>query len=287
VISTFKQTWQSLKDPGYGQVIQSRSVKSALWYWTKWFLFLSAIPTVILLCVITYFTPQLPHLIQSNIPEGFVGISHGQLDTSFKDAWQYKNPDFNYTYDPKSDPEKVSDFAVGLTVLKDRMVLADPDHNLNTQKFSDLPDFQVSKAGVLGFVSPNLVKIWLSLLGIVLVLYLVVGLAFWAYKLVSFATVGLLFFILAKILKQPVTYWNAFKLSVFASVLSFIFSFIFGLMPSLTTELISLAILFFYGYRWLKPTASVTPQSPSSDSPTSTPDSPRKLIAKAKPSSRK
>jgi hypothetical protein len=286
VISTFKQTWRSLKDPGFGQVIKSQSVKSALWYWSKWYLFLSAIPTIILLCVITYFTPQFPHLIQSNIPEGFVGISHGKIDSSFKDSWQFKNPDFNYTYDPVSDPEKVSDFAVGLTVLKDRMVLADPDHNLTTQNFSELPDFQFSKAGLLGFVSPNLVKIWLSLMGIVLVLYLVVGLGIWAYKFVSFAAVGLLFFVFAKIIKQPILYWDAFKLSVYASVLSFIFSFVFGLAPSLTAELISLGILFFYGYRWLKPSSLTTPKGPSSDKPTTLPDSPRKLIAKTKSSTK-
>lgn len=254
----FKEFIASLKNPNFGRVILSRTFGQAVWYWTQIFFVLSLIPAIIILLAVTYFTPQLPRFVREKIPDGYVQIKSGKLETNQNQVFKTNINEYSIIVDLLSDPETITDFPLGLTILQDRIVIAD-GNSTTKESFTDIPDFRLEKSSVAAYINTHITTIFAVILGLILFGYLIIGFTIWTYRFISFFTIGLIYLVLAGIMHKKQPYMEMTKLAVYSSTISFVFSFILGLFNGWQLWLFNLAIIIYFGHRWLKDLPSTTP----------------------------
>jgi hypothetical protein len=76
MIATFKEAWASLQDLNYGKEIVDKTFGDVLWYWTKFLILTVAISAAFAVAALTYYAPQLPGILQKNLPDLEFGIKN-------------------------------------------------------------------------------------------------------------------------------------------------------------------------------------------------------------------
>ena len=84
MIATFKETFTSLQDLKYGQTIIKKTVRQALWYWTKYILLITTLGVILAIAALAYYAPQLPKLLGDQIPDIDLTLKGGLASTTGK-----------------------------------------------------------------------------------------------------------------------------------------------------------------------------------------------------------
>lgn len=251
MITTFKETIKSLTESNYGNHITKKPLKATIWYFISYVLLLSTIPLALSIILITYFVPQLPSIMSSKIPEGYIILKKGILETNYP-PYKASSPDRVFNFDPSMIvSDGPSTFSAGIYIYKDGVIHVEPDNAPLIQKFSDFPDFQIEKSQVVSWIATHLGRVWLVLFGLVLAaiaLGTVVFLAVRAIALLLWSAVLLLF---SRLLNKSLSFVSAFKLSLFAAVPGLLISAISTITANEYLGYLNLALFIFLSFSWV------------------------------------
>jgi hypothetical protein len=278
MIATFKETLTSLQDNQYGGQIITKPLKSVIWYWLKYLLFLSVFPLIVAIILLTRYLPQSPKFIHERFPDGVIGAKDQQLFSTIAQPYRIDNPDFSVILDLEGSEPELDSAKNGVLILKDKIVTKNENGQIETRTYGKIPDFSVDKNQIADWISQNSLKLWFIGLLIILIgvsIGLAISFFMWTIRLLI-ATV--VFWLISKyVLKKSISYLQTFNIVVYASILPQIISFILSLAPSTIFSYLSLFIFLFFGYTWIKnlPTQE-TLVLPSPSSPSKTKSSSKK-----------
>lgn len=262
MISIFRETATSLKDLKYGQEIVKKTAKKALWYWTKYLFLVTTIGVVLSVGVLTYYTPQLPKLLQDKIPDADLTIKNGLASSNTKQPFIQGDKNFAFILDIKGKAEELDNYKSGVLILADKLVVKKDDGSTQTYLLEEFNNITLNKKTILDWLSHNQGVI----LGVGVVLILVGALLMtgftWIFKVSGFLLWAVLLWIVGLILKKRLSYLDAFKLAAYASVLPFIISIFAVLSPGMTNYILQLGLFLLYalGWLWYLPTQSGLPK---------------------------
>jgi hypothetical protein len=253
VLKTFKETIASLQDKKYGSTIIKLPFKQALWYWSKYFILVSAISALVVVGVVTYFAPQVPRLLRQYFPEASFTVKNGTFSTSLKQPAVLGPADMPVIIDTAASTSAALDSKVsGILFLKDKIIFKSASDSSQTQSFSDFPDFSFSKNTVVSWISGHQTRLWLSVSFAVLVISVFLSALFWLGRILGFALWSLGFWLVGqKIIKRDISYTQAFNIVLYASVLPYLMDSLLILAPSQLLSLLSLAVFVYFGASWL------------------------------------
>jgi len=251
VIKTFKETITSLQDKNYGAVIIKLSLKQALWYWSKYFILVSIVSTVVVIGVVTYLAPQLPRVLRQYLPDSTFTVKNGEFSTSLTQPAILGPSDMPIIIDTiATDSAGLTGSPSGIFILKDKIIFKQ-EGSVQTQSLADIPDFYFEKSTVVNWISGHQTQLWFITIGIVLVVSVLFSIFFWLGRVVGFVLWGLGFWLLGKITKRNITYVQSLNLVLYASVLPYIMSSFLVLAPNQLLSLLSLAVFVYFGTSWL------------------------------------
>lgn len=252
MLRTFKETITSLQDKAYGSTIIKLPFTKVLWYWSKYFIWVSVITAILAVGIATYFVPQLPRLLRQHLPDATFSVTGGQLSTSLKQPAVLGPLDLPIIIDTFATNSAALDSrTTGILFLKDQVIFKQDTGSVSTQSLKDFPDFSFEKNSIVSWISAHQTGLWFgALLGIIL-LSLIFSILFWIGRMIGFAVWSLVFWIAAKIIKREITYTQSFKLVLYASVLPYLLGSLFILAPNQLLSLLSLAVFIYFGGSWL------------------------------------
>ncbi|HJZ05212.1 hypothetical protein A2634_00375 [Candidatus Amesbacteria bacterium RIFCSPHIGHO2_01_FULL_48_32] len=250
MLATFRETLTSLQDKYYGKVISTRSLRQVLWYWTKYILLLAVIVIVFGISLITYYVPQLPRLIETNVPQFDIAIKNDQISTTQPTPVTWGNSDFAIILDPSGTEDQLNDFSAGILVLRDRIVSKSQDSSTRIQPLKNVGDFSLSKSDLVFWLSRHSLRAWAIGLSVLIVGALTFSLFFWSLRLSSFSLWAGLFWLISRFTHRPLPYLTFFKLTIYASVLPLLVSAVNSLSPNAFLNYLGLGLFLFYSLSW-------------------------------------
>lgn len=251
MIATFRETWTSLGDFRYSSTIVGKTAGQAMWYWTKYLLLLVAILFVLSLGLLVYYTPQLPRLLNKNLPDIQLSVKKGQVSTNVKEPYVMGDANFSFIINTKGTIDDLNGVKSGALLLKDKIVVKFQDGQSRIQDLSDVGDLTLDKKTIIGWVTQNKSTLLTTGLFAILILLLFMSSFYWAWKILTLLLWSLLFYLAAVILKRTVTYVDTLKLTLYASVLPLFISAFSFFSPDKASSLISLAVFTLYTSAWI------------------------------------
>lgn len=251
MVATFKETLTSLQDKNYGAKIIAYPLRQVIWYWTKYLLLLAAFPLALSILAAVHFVPQLPRYLKSWLPQGEIAVQDGRFSTSAPQPLVWKTDQFAFIVDSQAAPDLLDSYPAGALILADRIIFKESVDRTQIFSLNRWPDFSLSKDQVVGWVSRH--QGWLlalTLAGLTL-FALILTSFFWFYKLATFFLWAVVFWFLAARLKKTLSYLGAFKLVIYASVLSLLISAITFFAPHLVISFLGLILFLFFALSWL------------------------------------
>lgn len=275
MISTFKETIRSLQDQYYGNEIIARPLRSVIWYWSKYLLLLAGIVTLLSVAFMTNLLPQAPRFIEEKFPSGYIQLKDHLLTTSLPQPIVIGNKEFALIMDTEnSTASELEAYVSGISFHKDQVFLKSEDGRIESQSYSQVPDFYADKNPVIDFLSHNMVKVWFVLLGLILILVLIGTSITWSWKMLSYVIWSAVFFLIVKfIMKKTLNYLQVFRIVIYAGVLPFLFSTLLSFFPSPILEILNLAIFSYLGFNWVTNLKTPAPLEPVYE-PVSLPEAP-------------
>jgi len=250
MLATFKETVKSVSDKTYGRVIVVRPIKSVLWYFSRYVLLFASLPLIFGVVLITYFVPQFSSLVEEHVPEGYLGLNGGLLDTSYYPS-QLSFPDAAFRFTPDQTlPDSLESLPVGLYVYQDGLVQAEEGGSYRVQKFTDVSDFHLEKAQLVSWLKGHTVQVWLILFAAGLAVWVVAAALFWSFRVSSLLLWSAGFWVFGRLVKRPLSYLAAFRLAVYAAVPSLIISALLYIAPHPYLSYLNLGIFIFLSLSW-------------------------------------
>ncbi|OGC92989.1 hypothetical protein A3D85_03310 [Candidatus Amesbacteria bacterium RIFCSPHIGHO2_02_FULL_47_9] len=253
MISTFRETIISLRDPKYPEVIVKKTIPQSIWYWLKYLLFFTLIPLIFLTFSLTYYTPQLPRIIQEHFPEFSLTVSQGQASVVPNEPYKFATPESIFIIDTTTgSAQSLADYTSGFVISRDRLYVKSPDGNLSDLPLSELGDFSYNREELSAWISRRLFAVWLAALAGLLFFAFVAVLS---YTLFNFALIFLWSVILAllgRISHRSLSFAACLKVSVHAAVLPLVISAVTFLGSSALITLLNIALFVFYSLSWSK-----------------------------------
>ncbi len=253
MIATIRETWTSVRNPDYGQEIVKKTVGQAFWYWCKYVLLISLVLTGLAIAVLTYFIPQVSRLAEKYLPDMSIAIKDGQLSTSAPQPLKYQDANFTFILDTEGKVEDADQFTSGVLILKDRIIVKDATQTriISLAEIGTQGDLHLDKQSVVKWLQDNkftllLISLVTAVVGAVTLLgmYLV-----WYW--IAFLIGGLIILIAGLVLGRGISYTDALKLTIYASVPSLLISILFALGPNQAGSFISFAIWAIFSGVWL------------------------------------
>lgn len=251
MVNTFKETVKSLADADYANHIIKKTLKSAIWYFVSYVLLLSAIPLSLAIILITYFVPQFPSIISTKVPDGYISLKNGILETNYP-PYQVSMPDRVFSFDPQETvPENLDSLSVGFYIYNNGIVHIESDNDPLIQEFSDVSDFQLEKGQLVSWISSHLGRIWLALFGLTLIVVALGVVIFLLIRAVMLLLWSAVLWIFSRALNKSLSYLQAFKLSLYAAVPSLIISGISTVTDNQYLGYLSLGLFIFLSGSWV------------------------------------
>lgn len=251
MLATFKETLTSIQDKTYGRVIITKPVKQVIWYWLKYVLIFSLIPAILLIGLITYFIPQLPRLVRDNIAPGEIRLLAGKFSTTYPQPISLGSPDFALVVNTHGSAADLDNYAAGVLLLSDKIIIKAPDRQISSQSLSDIKNFSLSQTQLLNWLSLHQFLLLFGAFSAVLVLTLLSGLFYVGYKLFNFLVWSAIFLLIGLALKRRHRYTDIFKITVYAATPSLIISALLFLFPNSLLSLLNFGLFIFFALSWL------------------------------------
>jgi len=252
MIATFKETLASLQDLKYGQTIIKKTVGQALWYWTKYLLLITVLAVILAIAALTYYAPQLPKLLQDQIPNLDLTIKDGQASSTVKQPFVAGDEKFIFILDTAGKLEDLDKYPAGILVLADKIVAKKDTADIRTYPLKDFPDGTFTKTQVLDWTKNN----QLAILGIGAIAAIFLGLFItgltWTWKVSGLVIFALLVWVASRLIKRTISVADSLKIVLYASVLPTLVSAVSILSPaSKVSSIIQLGLLLIYSVGWL------------------------------------
>ncbi len=252
MIATFKETFTSLQDLKYGQTIIKKTVRQALWYWTKYILLITTLGVILAIAALAYYAPQLPKLLGDQIPDIDLTLKGGLASTTGKQPFIVGDDKFIFILNTTGKPEDLDKYPAGILVLADKVVAKQDIGSTRTYPLKDFPDGTFTKTIILDWVKHNQPTILGLGAGAILIFAIFITGFTWAWKLGGLIILALLVWLTSRILKRNLNFADSFKLVLYASVLPTLVGAISILSPtSQISSIIQLGLLLLYSLGWL------------------------------------
>ncbi len=251
MLATFRETVKSLQDKKYGPTIISKPMGQVLWYWSKYLLLLVGIGFVIGASLIVYSTPQVPKLLKSNLPDATISIKDGKFLSTLKEPYIVGSTEFSLVVDSQGSAKDLDKYTSGILVLSDALLIKNPDGKVESRKLSDFGDFSTSRAELVSWTSTHNLKLAGIGVGLLLALLTVYSLFYWSSKLIGFFITGLIFWLIAKVIKRQLDFQNSVKIVIYASVLPLLLGAVLAMAPNQILSYVNLAIFLYFGLTWV------------------------------------
>jgi len=244
---TFKETWTSIRDLKYGQVIVKKTVGQAFWYWFKYVLSVTLIFVGLAIASLTYFAPQLPKLVAKSVPDIWVSITNGKLSTNATQPLILGDDNFKLVINTKGKESDIDQLQAGILVLEDKLVTKNGS-DIQVIKFTDIKDeVKVDKQTVVSWLEGNKILLLAIGLGAILLIATVLLGTYVGWKILVFLIAGLLLWLVAKVTHRQIKYVDGLKLVAYAAVPALIFTFI----PGQLGAMLSMGTWVFLSCAWL------------------------------------
>ena len=250
MLSTFRETLTSLQDKNYGQVISQKSLRQAIWYWTKYLLLLTLIPIVLGLIALTYFVPQLPKLLDTTLPDFSLAIRNNRLVQFAPQPFSWGNSDFSFLVDITHPQANLNDYKAGILIQSDRVVTKDLDGAVTTQPLQKLMDFNLSKPQGVSWTKDNTPLLLALGLSTLILGALVISSTSWLLQISAMSLWSTILWLVGRLIHRPLPFQTLFKLALYASVLPLLVSAVNVLSSSAALEFLSLGLFLFYFLSW-------------------------------------
>lgn len=252
MLSTFKETLTSLRDPKYFEVIAKKTVKKSLWYWGRYVLFFALIPAILAIFTLTYYTPQFPRLAKKYLPEVDLTVKDGLASTSLQQPFIANLDDIIFVIDTIGDSSSLLDIKPGVLFSKDKFIFKSPDGQTQTQSLKDLGDFHFDKPAAVSWISSHQFQIWLLGFSLILPLAVVFSLFYTLFNLSMFIFWAAILWLISKIRRRQFLFTTGFKIAVHASVLPLIISAVTFVSSSQLIFFLNLFLFVFYSVSWYR-----------------------------------
>ncbi len=250
MLATFRETLTSLQDKYYGKVISTRSLPQAIWYWSKYLLLLFLIPIVLAIILLTYFVPQLPHLLETKLPEFSLSIKQNRLVQFSPQPFSLGNSDFSLLIDVSGQEVSLADYKAGILIQSDKIITKDPNGSVTTQPFQNLKDFDLSRPQVISWTKDHTLLVWALGLSALSIAVLIMGSLSWAFQISTMSLWSMVLWVVGRLIHRPLPYQTLLKLALYASVLPLIVSAVNVLSSNTILEYLSVALFLFYFLSW-------------------------------------
>lgn len=247
MMTAFKETWTSVRDLDYGQVIIKKTVGQAFWYWFKFVLVIAVVLTVLAVASLTYFAPQLPKLVNKSVPDIKVSIENGKLSTNATQPLTLGDDNFKFILNTKGKSVDIDKIQAGVLVLEDKL-LAKNGSDIRTFNFSEVGgDIKLDKKTAVNWLESNKMPLMGIGLGAILLIGTILLGTYVGWKLIVFLIAALLLWLVAKIIHRQITFTDGLKIVAYAAVPALFISFV----PSQLGVTLSLGIWIFLSCGWL------------------------------------
>lgn len=251
MIAIFRETWASVRNFDYGEEIVKKTVGQAFWYWFKYLILISLVLMGLVIATLTYFTPQIPKLVEKVVPDVSVAIKDGQLSTNATQPLVLSRDGFTFMLNTQGTAEDIDKIDAGILVLKDKLIFKDQTQT-KTMDLSEITDeIKLDKPTLINWLQTN--RLTILTIGITAVVVLtILALGFYTlWQALVFIFGALLLWVVAQVLKRKVNYADSLKLTIYAAVPALIASILFSLSPNQAGSTISLAVWAVFGIAWV------------------------------------
>lgn len=252
MLSTFRETIKSLQDVSYGRTIETYSLLRCLWYWSKYLLLIASIPAVTLVLAVTYYTPQLPSLIQSRLPDFELEFSNRRLTYFSPQPLTAGGKGMVFKVDLSGVQSDIDNYESGVLVLEDKFIIKDPDGGLNIKPYPDLGKFRFSRSQIAGLVADRQLAVWGILTGISLFFVVTTTVGYWMSNLLIMILGSVVLWGAFRIFRRPLPFTVFLKLSLYASVLPLLVAAVNALSPNVILHFLGPILFLYYTFTWSK-----------------------------------
>ncbi|MBI2587419.1 DUF1189 family protein [Candidatus Amesbacteria bacterium] len=254
MISTFKETLTSLRDPKYFEVIAKKTVKQSLWYWGRYVLFFALVPIILALFTLTYYTPQFPRLAKKYLPEVDLTVKNGLASTSLRQPFIANFEDIVFVIDTTGDSSFLSQ--PGVMITKDKFIFRSPEGDTQTQSLKDLGDFHFDKSAAISWISSHQFQIWLLGLLLIILTAVIFSLFYVSFNILLFLFWAAVLWAISRLRHRKFLFTTGFKIAVHASVLPLIISAVTFISSSQLFFFLNLFLFAFYTISWYRQLAA-------------------------------
>jgi len=266
MVNIFRETYTSLQDNNYGQVIIQKSLRQVIWYWTKYLLILMGIIVLFVIFLLTNKLPQLPKFINSNLPDAEFRLQDGIFSTTLSQPQVTGDSDYSFILNTAATSSALDTYKSGVLITSTDLIVKSEDGMLTTQSFKNIPSFATSKLQIYSFVETHLTQIWIGALAAILVISLFVTALIWTQRFTTMLIWSVVFLVIDKfVMKRSMNFANVFKIVVYASVLPLLFSFILSVSPNPLLDIFNLGLMAYFAFNWIWHLPLVTPQPVESE----------------------
>lgn len=252
MLATLRETLSSLGDLGFGRVIVTRTTGQALWYWTKYVLFVAGLVWAVVAGMLAYYAPQLPRLLTQYLPQLELTVSGGRVTSQTAQPFVWGDRDFALVVDTAGKVADLDPYQAGALILADRIVAKAADGQIRVYQLKDTDNFSFAKEKVVDWVSRYRGLILTAGLLVAAAAVALGGAVYWLFQLLSLVVWAALFWLVARLLKRSVTYMDGLKMATYAAVLPLLFGVVGVFAPSRFFPWLALALFLFFGLAWIK-----------------------------------
>jgi hypothetical protein len=261
MVNIFRETYTSLQDNNYGQVIIQKSLRQVIWYWTKYLLILMGIIVLIVIFLLTNKLPQLPKFIDSNLPDAEFRLQDGVFSTTLSQPQITGDSDYSFILDSAATSSALDTYKSGILITSTDLIVKSEDGTFTTQSFKNIPSFATSKLQIKSFVETHLTQIWFGVLAAILIISLFVTALVWTQRFTSMLIWSAIFLFLVKFfIKRSMNFADVLKIVIYASVLPLLFSFILSVSPNPLLDIFNLGLMAYFAFNWIWHLPSITQQ---------------------------
>jgi len=252
MIATFKETLASLQDLKYGQIIIKKTVRQALWYWTKYLFLIAAIGVILAIAALTYYAPQLPKLLAGQIPDIDLTIRNGLASTTVRQPFVAGDGKFIFILNTTGKLEDLDKYPAGILILEDRIVAKKDTADVRIYPLKDFPDGTFTKPVILDWLKRNQLSVFGVGFAAILLAAVFITSFTWIWKIGGIAISTLLIWVVSRLIKRAISIPDSLKLVLHASVLPILISAVSVLSPAAkVSSIIQLGLLLLYSLGWL------------------------------------
>jgi len=253
MISTFKETLSSLRDPKYFEVIAKKTVKQSLWYWSRYVLFFALIPTILAIFTLTYYTPQFPRLAKQYLPEVDFTVKDGLASTSLSQPFVANFEDVVFIIDTTGSSTLNTP---GVMITQDKFIFRSPEGDTQTQSLRDLGDFHFDTPAAVAWITSHQFQIWLVGFLVIVLLAVIFSLFYVLFNVLMFLFWAAVLWLVSRLRHRKFLFNTGFKIAVHASVLPLVISALTFMSSSGLIFILNLFLFTFYTISWYR---SLTP----------------------------